>query len=461
MSSYVTDGGLFGDQFGTATMRRIFSDESVVQKWLDVETALAKVEAELGIIPASAAAEIERKAKVEFFDLAAMKLEMDRTSHPIVPLLRAMKEACDGDAGEYVHWGATTQDIMDTGTVLQIRDALDEIEPELRRILKTSFDLARTHRSTIMAGRSHGQQALPITFGFMVAGWAAEMGRNVERVRHMRGRVLFGQFSGAVGTLAALGSKGSEVQGRLMLELGLANALITWHTSRDGMAELTCTLAMCVATLGKIAHEIYCLQKTEVAELEEPFVTGKVGSSTMPHKRNPPTCETVVAIARVVRGIVPMAIECMMAEHERDKVALQVEREYISRLFCLTDAAIKKMAYVLSGLTVRTENMRKNIGIQQGLLMSEAVMMALAHKIGRQLAHELVYEICMKACDRNEPLRDALINNADIFKYVTEAELDVMLDPSIYLGMAEACVDRVCGDGDADAMTSAITDHRT
>jgi adenylosuccinate lyase len=201
---------------------------------------------------------------------------------------------------------------------------------------------------------------------------------------------------------------------------------------------------MCVATLGKIAHEIYCLQKTEVAELEEPFATGKIGSSTMPHKRNPPTCETVVAIARIVRGIVPMAIERMMADHERDKAVLQVEREYISRLFSLTDAAVTKMAYVLSGLTVRADNMRTNLGIQKGLLMSEPVMMALTRKIGRQAAHELIYEICMKAFESNEQLRDALMNNPDISEHITEAELDAMLDPSTYLGMAEAFVDRVC-----------------
>ena len=443
MSAYVIDSRLFKDQFGTEAMRRIFSDENVVQKWLDVEAALAKVQAELGVIPDGAAAEIRRKSKIEYYDLDAMKREMDRTSHPIVPLLRAIKDVCEGDAGEYVHWGTTTQDIMDTGTVLQIREALDEIEPNLRKMIKSAAELARTHRSTVMAARSHGQQALPITFGFKVAGWVAELGRNLERFGQMRQRVLIGQFSGAVGTLAALGEDGDAVQSRLMAELGLINPPITWHTSRDCMAEITCTLAMCVASIGKIAHEIYSLQKTEVAELEEPFSTGKVGSSTMPHKRNPPTCEGIVAIARIVRGIVPMAIEGMMAEHERDKVVLQVEREYISRLFSLTDAAVKKMNYVLAGLTVQPANMRRNLDIQKGLLMSEPVMMALGHKLGRQMAHELVYEICMDAFTRDEPLREALLKNPEISSRISESELDAMLDPSSYLGMAETFVDRV------------------
>lgn len=443
MSAYVIDSRLFKDQFGTEAMRRIFSDENVVQKWLDVEAALAKVQAELGVIPDGAAAEIRRKSGIEYYDLDAMKREMDRTSHPIVPLLRAIKDVCEGDAGEYVHWGTTTQDIMDTGTVLQIREALDEIEPNLRKMIKLAAELARTHRSTVMAARSHGQQALPITFGFKVAGWVVELGRNLERFAEMRKRVLIGQFSGAVGTLAALGDDGDAVQSRLMAELGLINPPITWHTSRDNMAEITCTLAMCVASIGKIAHEIYTLQKTEVAELEEPFSTGKVGSSTMPHKRNPPTCEGIVAIARIVRGIVPLAIEGMMAEHERDKVVLQVEREYISRLFNLTDAALKKMNYVLAGLTVRPANMRRNLDIQKGLLMSEPVMMALGHKLGRQMAHELVYEICMDAFTRDEPLREALLKNPEISSRISESELDAMLDPSSYLGMAETFVDRV------------------
>ena len=443
MSAYVMDSRLFRDQFGTAAMRRIFDDENVVQKWLDVEAALAKVEADLGIIPAEAAAEIGRKARVELFDLDALKLGMDRTSHPIVPLLRMIKQVCDGDAGEYVHWGATTQDIMDTGTVLQIREALDVIQPGLRRVMTAAADLARTHRSTVMAGRSHGQQALPITFGFKAAGWVAEIGRNIERLQQTRERVLIGQFSGAVGTLAALGEPGRDVQAKLMEALGLANPPITWHTSRDGMADLTCALAMCVATLGKIAHEIYSLQKTEVAELEEPFATGKVGSSTMPHKRNPPTCETVVALARAVRAIVPMAVEGMMAEHERDKVVLQVEREYTSRLFGLTDAAVNKMIYVLGGLVVRPENMRRNLDIQKGLLMSEPVMMALGHKMGRQAAHELVYDICMDVFEKDEPLRGALLAHPDISRHITATELDAILDPSAYLGLAEEFVDRV------------------
>jgi adenylosuccinate lyase len=449
MSAYVIDSELFRDQFGTEATRAIFSDRTTVQRWLDVEAALAKVQAKLGVIPAAAAQEIQDKARAELIDLGELKAEMDRTSHPIVPLLRAMKKICAGDAGEYIHWGATTQDIMDTGTILQVRDALDEIERGLRTVHANVCDLARAHRDLTMVGRSHGQQALPITFGFKAAGWAEEIRRNLDRMRQMRERVLVGQFSGAVGTLAALGDQGIAVQEALFKELGLGCPAITWHTSRDTIAEMACVLAICAGTLGKIAHEVYSLQKTETAELEEPFTEGKVGSSTMPHKRNPPTCETVVALARIVRTTAPLAIEAIVAEHERDKVVLQTEREFISRMCCMTDAAAKKMAYVTSKLRVRAENMEKNLFVQKGLLLSEAVMMSLSDALGRQEAHEIVYRICMDVFERGGTLKEALLEDPQVKGKLSAQAIDAMLDPHAYTGMAGVFVDRVLARGPA------------
>ena len=445
MGAYVIDSRLFKDQFSTEAMRRIFSDENTVQKWLDVEAALAKVEAGLGIIPEDAAKEICRNARVELIDLDELKREMDRTSHPIVPLLRAIKKVCAGNHGEYVHWGATTQDIIDTGTVLQLREALDVIEAGTRELHGVVCALAQKYKALPMAGRTHGQQALPITFGFKVAVWASEIARNLERLGEMRERVLVGQFSGAVGTHAALGKNGIPVQDGLMRELGLRSPDITWHTARDGIAELVCVLAISTSTIGKIAHEIYCLQKTEFGELEEPFAMGKVGSSTMPHKRNPPTCETIVAIAKVVRSTAPLALEGMLAEHERDKIGLQVEREFLSRVCCLADAALKKMLYVLRGLSVRPQNMERNLYIQKGLLMSEAVMMRLSETFGRQEAHEMVYQVCMGAFEKDIPLKDALLDHPAIAANLTGAEIDAMLDPHGYVGLAEIFVDRATG----------------
>lgn len=443
MSAYVIDSELFRDQFGTQVMRDIFSDQTTVQRWLDVEAALAKVQGEMGIIPESAAQEIVRQSRVENIDLAQLKAEMDRTSHPIVPLLRAMKQVCEGDAGEYIHWGATTQDIMDTGTILQVRDALDVIESGYRELYANTRELALKYRDQVMVGRSHGQQALPITFGFKAAGWAEELRRNFQRLRQMRERVLVGQFSGAVGTLAALGESGVEVQERLFKELGLGCPVITWHTSRDSMAELICTMAIACGTAGKIAHEIFSLQKTETAELEEPFATGKVGSSTMPHKRNPPICEGVIAVNRIVKSTVSLAIEGIVADHERDKVVLQSEREYVGKVFNLTHAAIKKMAFVTGGLSVRTQNMERNLFTQQGLLMSESVMMGLSEALGRQQAHEILYQICMEVFEKQTPLKNALMQNHEIAERLSESEIDQMLSPHAYIGHATTFVDKV------------------
>ena len=446
MGTYVIDSRLFKDQFSTEAMRTIFSDENTVQKWLDVEAALAKVQAVLGIIPKAAAEEIQKKSRVALIDLDELKREMDRTAHPIVPLLRLIKKVCTGDAGEYVHWGATTQDIIDTGTIIQVREALDVMEAELRELHALLSALAAKHKAVPMTGRTHGQQALPITFGFKVAVWVAEIGRNLQRLQDMRPRVLVGQFSGAVGTLAALGDKGIQVQEDLMRELGLACPEITWHTARDGIAELSSVLAICTTTIGKIAHEIYCLQKTEVGELEEPFAMGKVGSSTMPHKRNPPTCETIVAIAKIVRSTAPLAFDSMLAEHERDKIGLQIEREMIGRLCCLAHAALKKILYVIKGLTVRPENMERNLHIQKGLLMSEAIMMRLGEKFGRQEAHDMVYEVCMGAFEKDVPLKGALLAHPKIAASLSAAEIDAMLDPHGYVGLSETFVDRVTGN---------------
>lgn len=443
MGAYVIDSVLFLDQFGTDSMRELFSDEATVQRWLDVEAALAKVQVELGIIPKEAGEEIQSKCKVENIDLAELKREMDRTAHPIVPLLRAMKKACEGEAGEFIHWGATTQDIMDTGTILQIRDALDEIENAYGELYDNTRRLAETYRDQVMVGRSHGQHALPITFGFKAACWAEELRRNFTRLKQMRERVLVGQFSGAVGTLAALGGQGLTVQRRLFDELGLSCPTITWHTSRDNIAELICVLAIACGTAGKIAHEIFSLQKTDVAELEEPFIQGKVGSSTMPHKRNPPVCEGVIALTRIVRTTVPLAIEAIVADHERDKVVLQTEREFIGKVFNMTHAAVKKMIFVTGQLSVRTENMEKNLFAQNGLLMSEAVMMGLSDALGRQAAHDIVYRICMSVFEKGGSLKDALLADPDVFGRLKEADIERMLEPHGYIGHAGAFVDQI------------------
>lgn len=436
MSAYVIDSELFRDQFSTPEMREIFSDRRTVQAWLDVEVALAEAEAELGIIPDAAAEAIKDVGDAEMYDLAEMKLEMDRTSHPIVPLVRAIGAKCDGDYGEYVHWGATTQDITDTGTMLQIRDAEAVITSRLEALADALLDHVVTHAATAMPGRTHGQHAQPVTFGYKAAVWLDEIRRHQTRMDEMRPRLLVGQFGGAVGTLAALGDQGLAVREKLMQKLELGEPQITWHTARDRLAELISNMAMIAGTCGKIAHEVYVMQKTEVQEVEEPFPDGKVGSSTMPHKRNPAICEGIIALSRTVRSSLPLAFETLIAEHERDKVGLQTEREFIARTIAQTDAALAKTVVVTEGLDVRSENMRKNLDITKGLTLSEAVMMALGDKLGRQQAHEILYRSCMIAFKEDTTMRDALMHSMEVREILSEEEIDALLDPEAYTGLA-------------------------
>ncbi len=452
MAAHVIDSRIFRDQFSTPEMREIFSDTNTIQRWIDVEVALARVQADLGIVPGAAASEIAEKGRVDLLDLDELRDEINRTAHPIVPLLKLLRRICGDGAGEFLHWGATTQDIVDTGTVLQIREALGLIVRRHALLRDDLLRLARFHRDTIMVGRTHGQQALPITFGFKVAVWVAEVDRNHQRLTEMRRRVLQGQFSGAVGTLAALPEQGIAVQEQLMSRLALECPMISWHSARDGIAELMTVLAICASTVGKIANEIYHLQGTEIAELEEPCPRGKVGSSTMPHKRNPPVCEAIVALVRTMRSIVPLALEGMMAEHERDKVGLQTEREFIGRAFCTVDAALQKMLYVIRDLTVRPERMEVNLHILGGLLMSEPIMMRLGEMIGRQRAHEIVHEICTYAFEQQIDIKDVLRAHPEVSATLTVDEIDSLLDPHRYIGLSGFFVDRVIREVTAGGM---------
>ncbi len=443
MSAYVGDSELFRDQFGTFEMRAVFDDRMTVQKWLDTEVALAAAQSKLGMIPREAAQAIAKVGDAHTYDLASMKAEMDRTSHPIIPLVRAMEAKCDPQWSGYLHWGATTQDIMDTGQILQIKDAWALIERDLATLTVNLADLAREHRDTAMAGRTHGQQALPLTFGYKVAIWLDEVRRHQTRMREASPRIFRGQFAGAVGTMAAIGGQGIAVQAGLCERLGLGVPVICWHSARDTMAEAAFIMSAITGTIGKIANEVFLLSKTETAELEEPFPEGKVGSSTMPQKRNPAICEGVAAIARAARYCMAPAMEGLVSETERDKVALQAEREYVSRLHNLTHAAVAKIVVLSDGLQVKTDNMRRNLDITNGLLLSEAVMMALAPIIGRQEAHELIYQIAQQTAVENGSLNESLKKSPEVSKKLTEKEIDELLNPTTYTGLSGVFVDRV------------------
>jgi 3-carboxy-cis,cis-muconate cycloisomerase len=436
MSASVIESSLFKDIFGTDEMRKIWDDLNTVQKWLDVEAALARAQAKLGIIPEAYANEISKKARVELIDMDELKRGIDKTTHPLMPLVRVFRTVCAGDAGEFIHWGATTQDIMDTGLVLQIKESLELVEPCLSAVNKTLKHMASEHKDTVMAGRTHGQHALPITFGYKVAVWQKEITRHLTRLEQVKKRVLIGQFAGAVGTLASMGSGGLEVQELMFRELGLEVPDIAWHASRDSLAELVCVLGMISATLGKIANEVVTLQKTEYGELEEPFEMGMVGSSTMPHKRNPMTSESVVAISKMVRYNVPLAIEAMVGEFERDMRTWQTEWKFVGESFILLSGAIRSINRVLQRLYINVGQMRSNVYMTKGLILSEAIMLKLGEKIGRQKAHDLVYKICMKAYEEDMPLQDALMQEPSILGELTPQEIEAIMDPVSYTGLS-------------------------
>jgi len=443
MPTHVIDSLFYRDLFGSAAMRAVFDDRNLLQKWLDYEAALARAEAAAGLIPPEAAAEITRQARAEAMDVEAIKAGVDKTVHPLVPVIWQLAERCTGEAGRYVHWGATTQDVMDTAIILQIKEALPLFEQTLDNIIEAATQLATTYRDTPMAGRTHGQQALPITFGFKVAVWLAELKRHRQRLRTCQPRVLVGEFGGAVGTLAGVAEQGMAINARLCAELGLHVPDIAWHTARDHLAEFAGIVAMLCATMGKIAHEIIDLQKTEFAEVEEPFETGKVGSSTMPHKRNPMLCEAVLTLARLTRRHAATAVDAMLHEHERDWSSFQMEWAYLPELCVMTHGAMELMARVLSGLIVYPENMLRNLHKTGGLLLAERVMLALGLHIGRQRAHDVVYAAAMRSFERGQPFADVLKQDSSISAYLQPETIDALLDPTQYTGLAAAYVDRV------------------
>jgi 3-carboxy-cis,cis-muconate cycloisomerase len=443
MPAHILDSLFLKDLYGTTEMRLVFDDMHLLQKWLDVEVALAQAEAELGIIPEAAAREIARCAVAGELDVSRIKRLVDQTVHPIVPLIRVLQDACSGDAGEYIHWGATTQDIMDTAMILQAQEAAAILDERLEGLSDALGRLASAHRDTLMPGRTHGQQALPVTFGYKAAIWLAEVERHRQRLLQCRPRLLVGQLGGAVGTLASLGERGLQVQQRMMEILGLGVPLVTWHTARDGLAEFASLLGMMAATAGKVAREIINLQRTELAEVEEPFNEGKVGSSTMPHKRNPMICEAVLALSRLALRSVPLALDAMIQDHERDWSSDHIEWAYLGEMCIMTDGALTLTLRVLTGLQVYPERMLKNLDLLDGLALSEAVMLALGKDLGRQTAHEVVYECSMRSFEQGLPFRQVLAEHPLVSAHLTPSQIDDLLNPARYTGLAGQFVDRV------------------
>lgn len=443
MASGIFDDALLKHLWSTDELRAIFSDASRVQKWYDYEAALALEQAALGIIPEAAAREIADKAAVGNVDIEAIAAEIRHIKHPLVPALKAVEKLCRDGHGEYIHFGPTTQDVLDTGVMLQIKEAHAIFLRDLTAIGRALARLAEAHRATPMVGRSHGVQALPITFGHKAAVWLSEMERNYRRLTGLEQRMFVGAMVGAVGTQASFGPQAAELERRLMRRLGLGMAEINWQPARDRFAEYVCVLAIIAQTLGKIANEIVILEHTEVGELYEPFSTGKVGSSTMPHKRNPSTCEAVVGVSRALRYNAAFMLECMIIEHERDGSAWRGEWKALPESCLMMGGVLAMMRTVLEGLTVEGGRMRANLERLGGYLLSERVMFALSVKLGKQSAHDLVYECSMRGIERGIAFEEALLENYRVRAALDPAELRRLLDPTTYLGRAPEMVDQV------------------
>ncbi len=447
MAAHVIDSALFSGLFGSEQMRALFEERALLQRWLDYEAALARAQASLGLVPAAAAAEITRQARAERYDLDVIRAGIERTVHPLVPLIWQLSERCEGDAGRWVHWGATTQDVMDTASVLQLRDALALLDETVAMLAQMLARLARNHRATPMAGRTHGQQALPITFGFKVAVWLAELERCQLRLSQASERALVGQFGGAVGTLAGMAEGNVDaiaVQRALMSELGLGVPLIAWHTSRDSVVECAVVMGMLGALCGRIAKEIIELQKTEFGELEEAHTPGKVGSSTMPHKRNPMLCESVLTLARLMKAQVATALDTLLLnEHERDWSAVQMEWAWVPELCVMCQGALELTLRVLDGLQVNERRMRENLDLTGGLLLAERVMFALAQQVGRQRAHDVVHACAMAAWEQGRSFGELLAADPLAAQHLSPARITELLDPTGYTGLATHFVDQV------------------
>ncbi|HVO05285.1 MAG TPA: adenylosuccinate lyase family protein [Burkholderiaceae bacterium] len=443
MAASIIDSSIFQGIFTTDAMRQVWSDENRTAKYVEIERALAVVQGRLGIIPKEAADEIVSHCRVENIDMARLRQQTERIGYPILGVVTQLNQLCRDKLGEYVHWGATTQDITDTATVLQIRQALELVDGELAAIAQAMGRLAKEHRLTPVIGRSNLQQAIPVTFGYKMAGLLSAVLRHRERLAQLKERVLVGEFAGAAGTLASIEQGAMETQAGLCAELGLGQPLIAWHTIRDNIAETGALLGLIGGTLGKLSMDVKLMMQTEVGEVFEPYHHGRGSSSTMPQKRNPIASCYIHAAISVLRQHAAALMDAMVADHERSTGPWEIEWIVLPEAFCLIAGALKQSRAVVEGLEVDPTAMMRNIEMTGGLVMSEAVMMGLGPYIGREYAHDLVYDLCRESLATKTPLLELLVVHPEIKRHVNRAALQRMLDPANYLGQSGAMVDRV------------------
>lgn len=442
MASHIIDFATLGNNFSTHEMREVWSETNRLRKHIEIEVALAQAEGELGVIPVEAAKQIAEKADPSKFDLNLIAEEVARLKHSFMATINTLQKQC-GEAGEFVHYGPTTQDIVDTGTVLQLKEAFAIVERDCQLVAQELKIQAKKYQYTPMVGRTHGMQALPTTFGFKLAVWLDEFVRHLSRLKEIKERVLVGNINGAICTYASFGEKGPEIEQRTLDILGLNTPNIGWQSARDRFSEYASVIALISGTLGKIGNEFYNLMRTEINEIEEPFSAGKIGSSTMPHKRNPAMLEGLASLTSPVFKSVALIHESMRVEHERDAMSWRAEWIALPEINMFVAAQLTIALNVLRGMKVNEKQMLKNLDIQNGLLLSEKVMFELGNRLGKQTAHHLVYESAMQAFEQERHFFDVLSENPELASHFDKQELQNWLKPENYLGSAPQKVDVV------------------
>lgn len=435
MTVHLMDTTIFRDSIGTATMRQIFNEHAMLQSWMDVEVALAQAQAAMGMIPAKAAEQITAKADITSIDFEAVKAHGKRTGHSLLGLLSEFRQLLDDKHSRYLHFGATTQDIIDTGSMLMIKNGYELVMERVVVIMHRMCQHVEENADTVMVGRTHGNHGLPITFGFKVAIWLSELSRQLERWTEAKRRILVGNLTGAVGTFASWGDKGPELQKRSLDLLGLGVPETVWHSSRDRIAEIANLCALLAGTAGRIAREIYNLSKTEFGELQEPS-DGKIGSSTMPHKKNPIHSEWIMVLERGIRANASTCIEVMGQENERDASRWKNEWITVPESFVFLSGILNHLEILMKGLHVNKQKMLENTGILKDMLLSEKVMFLLEKYFALPEAHDKVYQASVRANEKQTLLIDELMADEDVARETTREEIQEALDPSGYIGLA-------------------------
>ncbi|MBD8494399.1 3-carboxy-cis,cis-muconate cycloisomerase [Pseudomonas syringae] len=440
---------LFDAYFTQPAMRQVFSDAGRVQGMLDFEAALSRAEARVGLIPHAVVADIEQQCQAALFDFDELAIAIGSAGNSAIPLVKALGKriaAHNPEAERYVHMGATSQDVMDSGLVLQLRQAIVLLERDLEQLAGHLAAQAQRYADTPLAGRTWLQQATPVTLGMKIAGWLGAVTRHRQRLAELKPRLLSLQFGGASGSLAALGEQAFDVAQALADELDLTLPEQPWHTQRDRLVEFACLLGLLAGSLGKLGRDISLLMQTEVGEVFEPSAPGKGGSSTMPHKRNPVGAAVLISAATRAPGLVATMLAAMPQEHERSLGLWHAEWETLPQLCCLVSGALQQALLVVPGLEVDAQRLRANLESTQGLVLAEAVSIALSRCVGRDAAHHLIEQSCRRAVEQGAHLRQVLGDNPQVTEHLSADELDRLLDPAHYLGQARHWVERAVAE---------------